>query len=111
MCIRDRIQTADNVAEKYGISREDCDAFGLASQKKAIEAIDGGRFKDEIVPVYITRRTQDPLCFDTASYTPLDVYKRQGMEAENAHGDSGNNRRGSAFFRFGKQHPCDRKKT
>jgi len=67
------IQTADNVAEKYGISREDCDAFGLASQKKAIEAIDGGRFKDEIVPVYIPRRKQDPLCFDTDEYPRRDT--------------------------------------
>ncbi len=45
--------TAENVAEKYGISREDQDAFAYRSHKRAIDAIDGGRFDEEIVPVEI----------------------------------------------------------
>ncbi len=44
-------QTAENVAERYNISREDQDAFGLASMHKAEAAMKAGRFKDEIVPV------------------------------------------------------------
>lgn len=43
--------TAENIAEKYGISREEQDEFALESQRRAIAAIDGGKFKDEIVPV------------------------------------------------------------
>lgn len=43
--------TAENVAKKYGIKREEQDIFALNSHKKAIAAIDGGKFKDEIVPV------------------------------------------------------------
>jgi acetyl-CoA acyltransferase len=43
--------TAENVARKYGISRADQDAFALESHKRAVAAINEGRFKDEIVPV------------------------------------------------------------
>ena len=51
--------TAENVAEKWGLSREDLDAFAAASQNKAEEAIASGRFKDEIVPVVIKGRKGD----------------------------------------------------
>jgi acetyl-CoA acyltransferase len=47
--------TAERVAAKYGISREDQDAFALASHQKAAAAIDAGRFADEIIPVDIER--------------------------------------------------------
>jgi len=57
--------TAENVAEKYGISRADQDAFALASQNKAEAAIKSGRFKDEIVPVVIPQKKKDPIIFDT----------------------------------------------
>jgi len=67
------IQTADHVAEKYSITREECDEFGLKSQQNAIAAIDEGRFKDEITPVYIPRRKQDPICFDTDEYPRRDT--------------------------------------
>lgn len=67
------IQTADNVAEKYSITREECDKFGLKSQQNAIAAIDEGHFKDEITPVYIPRRKQDPICFDTDEYPRRDT--------------------------------------
>jgi acetyl-CoA acyltransferase len=43
--------TAENVARKYGIDRESSDRFALESHRKAVAAIDGGRFKDEIVPL------------------------------------------------------------
>ncbi len=45
--------TAENIADKYGISREAQDAFAIKSQEKAIAAVDAGKFKDEIVPVTV----------------------------------------------------------
>lgn len=50
--------TAENVAEKYGITREEQDEFAYASQRKAIRAVDGGEFGDEIVPVVIEGRKE-----------------------------------------------------
>lgn len=59
--------TAENVAEKYGITREEQDAFGLRSQELAAKAIAEGRFKDEIVPVVIPSKKGD-IVFDTDEY-------------------------------------------
>jgi acetyl-CoA C-acetyltransferase len=59
--------TAENIAEKYNISREAQDAFAYESQQKAIQAIDSGKFKDEIVPLEIARR-RDSFVFDTDEY-------------------------------------------
>ena len=56
-------QTAENVAEQYGISREDQDAFALRSQQKAAKARADGRFVEEIVPVEIPQRKGDPKRF------------------------------------------------
>jgi acetyl-CoA C-acetyltransferase len=58
-------ETAENVAEKYNVSREDQDAFGLRSQTLAEQAIKEGRFKDQIVPVKIPQKKGDPKIFDT----------------------------------------------
>lgn len=56
--------TADNIAKKYNISREAQDEFALASQQKALAAIESGRFKEEIVPItYRTRKGE--VTFDT----------------------------------------------
>ena len=57
-------ETGENVAEDYGISREDQDAFALESHKRAVAAIEEGRFKDEIVPVEAPRRRCDALVVD-----------------------------------------------
>ena len=57
--------TAENVAEKYAISREEQDAFALQSQERAADAIESGRFKDEIVPVELPQRKGPPTIFDT----------------------------------------------
>ncbi len=57
--------TAENLAEKYAISREEQDEFALQSQNRALAAIDTGRFKNEIVPVEIPQRRKDPIVFDT----------------------------------------------
>ena len=55
--------TAENVAKKYGITREQQDALALASQQKAAAAQEAGRFKDEIVPVTIPQKKGDPVVF------------------------------------------------
>ncbi|MBU3057976.1 acetyl-CoA C-acetyltransferase [Pseudomonas indica] len=57
--------TAENLVDKYGIAREEQDAFAAASQQKAVAAIEEGRFKDEITPILIPQRKGDPLAFDT----------------------------------------------
>lgn len=56
--------TAENLAQKYHLSREQQDAFAAASQQKAAAAIEGGRFKSEITPILIPQRKGDPLVFD-----------------------------------------------
>ena len=55
--------TAENVARKYGITREAQDALALASQQKAAAAQEAGRFKDEIVPVTIPQKKGDAIVF------------------------------------------------
>ncbi|MCP4248193.1 MAG: acetyl-CoA C-acyltransferase [bacterium] len=54
-------ETAENVARKYEISRQDQDAFAFASQQKTARAMDSGRFDDEIVSVEIPQRKGDPV--------------------------------------------------
>ena len=68
--------TAENLAEKYSISREEQDAFAAASQNKAEAAKKSGRFKDEIIPVTIPQRKGDPIVFDT------DEFIRDGATPE-----------------------------
>lgn len=59
--------TAENIAEKHGITREAQDAFAFESQRRAIEAVDGGRFDDEIVPIEIVTR-KGTTVFDKDEY-------------------------------------------
>ena len=59
--------TAENIAEKYQITREEQDAFAFSSQQKAVQASDEGKFKDEIVPVEIATR-RETYIFDTDEY-------------------------------------------
>jgi acetyl-CoA C-acetyltransferase len=60
--------TAENVAARFGVSRQDQDQLALASQLKAETAIRDGRFKDEIVPVLLPQRRGEPVVFDTDEY-------------------------------------------
>jgi acetyl-CoA C-acetyltransferase len=60
--------TAENVAKKYGISREQQDALALASQQKAASAQEAGKFKDEIAPVTIPQKKGDPIVFAADEY-------------------------------------------
>lgn len=57
--------TAENLSERFGITRELQDEVAYRSHIKAVAAIDGGRFKEEIVPVVIPQRKGDPLVIDT----------------------------------------------
>ena len=57
--------TAENVADRYSVSREDQDAFALESQRRAGAAIAAGAFKDEIVPVAVPQKKGDPKLVDT----------------------------------------------
>jgi 3-oxoadipyl-CoA thiolase len=54
-------ETAENVAERWGVSRERQDAFALDSQCRAVAAIESGRFDDQIVPITVTQRKGDPV--------------------------------------------------
>lgn len=69
--------TAENVAKKYGISREAQDALALASQHKAAAAQEAGRFKDEIVPVLIPQKKGDPVVFSADEF----INKKTSAEA------------------------------
>lgn len=60
--------TAENVAERYGITREDQDAYACESQRKAAAARDAGKFKDEIVPVEYKVSKKETAIFDTDEY-------------------------------------------
>ncbi len=89
--------TAENIAETYGISREEQDELGLESHTRARKAIAEGRFKEEIVPLTIPQRKGEPLVFDTDE-RPMDttlekmgklkpVFKKDGsVTAGNASG-------------------------
>ncbi|TWC34650.1 acetyl-CoA acetyltransferase [Pseudomonas sp. SJZ079] len=68
--------TAENLVDKYAISREAQDAFAAASQQKACAAIEGGRFADEITPILIPQRKGEPVAFAS------DEQPRAGASAE-----------------------------
>ncbi|CAG0979918.1 partial acetyl-CoA C-acetyltransferase, partial [Anaerolineae bacterium] len=68
--------TAENVAEKYGVSRAEQDEFSAASQQKAEKAIKEGKFKDEIVPIPIKQGKGQETVFDT------DEHPRYGTTVE-----------------------------
>lgn len=90
--------TAENVAEQWGLTREQLDEFAVISQNRAEEAIKAGKFKDEIVPVEIPQRKGDPIVFDTDEFpkfgTTIDkvaklkpAFKKDGIvTAANASG-------------------------
>jgi len=69
-------KTAENVAKKYAITREEQDTFAAESQQKASKARAEGRFDDEIVPVMVPQRKKDPIEFK------VDEFIRDGVTAE-----------------------------
>jgi acetyl-CoA acetyltransferase family protein len=68
-------ETAENIAEEMGITREEQDAFALESHRRAVEAMDAGRFTDEIHPVSVPRRKGDPVSVDTDEHPR---FRREG---------------------------------
>ncbi|MFA5974314.1 MAG: acetyl-CoA C-acetyltransferase [Lentimicrobiaceae bacterium] len=72
--------TAENIAERWNISREEQDMFALESQRKTEQAQLSGRFADEIVPVSIPQRKGDPIIFDT------DEFPKHGLTLEKLSG-------------------------
>ena len=66
-------ETAENVAEQYGVTRGDQDAFAVRSQAKAAAARASGRFTREIVPVEIPQRKGEPKCFDQDEFIRPDT--------------------------------------
>ena len=67
--------TAENIAEKYQISREQQDEFAVSSQQKAASAIEAERFKEEIVPISISQRKGDPIVITTDEGVRPDTTK------------------------------------
>lgn len=65
--------TAENLAEKYNLTRKDLDEFSCQSQNRTEAAMNSGKFKDEIVPVIVPQRRKDPLIVDT------DEFPKKGM--------------------------------
>jgi acetyl-CoA C-acetyltransferase len=91
------IETAENLAKKYGITRQEQDEFALSSQHKAINAIDQGKFVDEIVPVMVPSRKGKITVFKEDEYPRRDtnieklsnlrtIYKGGTVTAGNASG-------------------------
>ena len=90
--------TAENIAEKYSISREKQDELAVASQNKAEAAQAAGKFKEEIVPISIPQRKGDPVVVDTDEFIkkganidsiskPRPAFKKDGtVTAANASG-------------------------
>ncbi|MDR2609856.1 MAG: acetyl-CoA C-acetyltransferase [Clostridiales Family XIII bacterium] len=70
--------TAENIVEQWGLTRDQLDEFAASSQQKAIAAIKGGKFKEEIVPVEIPQRKGDPVIFDTDEF-PRDGVTKDGI--------------------------------
>ncbi|MBQ2867368.1 MAG: acetyl-CoA C-acetyltransferase [Firmicutes bacterium] len=104
--------TAENVAEQWGLTREQLDEFSVWSQQKAEAAVKEGKFKEEIVPVVIPQKKGDPIVFDTDEYPKFGAslekmaklkpaFKKDGMvTAANA---SGINDAGCAFVVMAKE--------
>ena len=90
--------TAENVAEQWGLTREQLDEFSVISQNRAEAAIKAGKFVDEIVPVEIPQKKGEPVIFDTDEFpkfgTTIDkvaklkpAFKKDGIvTAANASG-------------------------
>jgi 3-oxoadipyl-CoA thiolase len=66
-------ETGENVAERWGVSRERQDAFALESQRRAVAAIEGGRFDDQIVPVTVPQKKGEPIVVSRDEHPRADT--------------------------------------
>jgi acetyl-CoA C-acetyltransferase len=76
------IETAENLARDYGISRQACDVFALSSQKKAASAKAAGKFAEEIAPVTVPQRKGDPILIDQDEGIRVDLTYRPAGGSE-----------------------------
>lgn len=102
--------TAENVARQMGITRQEQDAFAYESQRRAIAAIDGGRFREEITPLTVPQgRKKPPMIFDTDEFPRRDtnmeklsrlkpVFASDGQGTVTAGNSSGRNDGASAML-------------
>src|SRR4029079_2114297 len=75
------LQTAEYVAKKYGISREQQDQYGVRSQQRAAAARDAGKFKDEIAPITTTMKVVDKAT-GAESMQEVTVSQDEGIRAD-----------------------------
>ena len=71
-------ETAENVAERYGITREDQDLFAFNTQQKYQAAHEAGKFNDEITPVKISLKKQEPFLFDKDEHPRISTLEKLG---------------------------------
>lgn len=72
-------ETAENVVEKYGISRQEQDEFSFKTQQKYAAAHEAGKFKDEIIPVSVPQKKADPILFDKDEHPRLSSVEKLGQ--------------------------------
>lgn len=89
-------ETAENVAKKYGISRQEQDEFAFSSQSKYKNALEQGKFKDEIVTVSIPQRKKDPIIVEVDEHPRPDVTLEQLAKLKPAFSDNGTVTAGSS---------------
>ena len=92
-------ETAENVAEEFAISREDQDAFAMASQQKAIAAQASGRLAKEIVPVTITQGKNPAKVFDRDEYPRTDTSLEKLAKLATPFRENGSVTAGNGFWR------------
>ena len=95
--------TAENVAEQWGITREELDEFSAISQNRVEAAIKEGKFKDEIVPVEIPQRKGDPIVFDTDEFPRFGTTKEALAKLKPAFKKDGINDAGAAVVVMSKE--------
>jgi len=89
-------ETAENVAERYGIAREEQDRFALRSHRRAVEATESGRFADEIVPVEAPKDGGDPVPVETDEGPRADTSLEKLAQLRAAFRDDGTVTAGNA---------------
>ncbi len=76
-------ETAENIADEMGITRKDQDTFSLESHRRAVAAINNGKFKDEILPVSVPQRKRDPIIVDTDEHPRYKIVDGEYILATN----------------------------
>jgi acetyl-CoA acetyltransferase family protein len=89
-------ETGENVAERWGVSRERQDTFALESQRRAVAAIEGGRFDDQIVPVEVPQRKGDPVVVSRDEHPRADTSAEALARLRPAFSDGGTVTAGNA---------------